>query len=188
MLTDFGIAKAVDESRNLTNFGIVGTPGYMAPEIWNGAPATPASDQYATAVMAYEMLTGEHPLDHHDGDWRKAHLERPPRPLADVAPAIDRAVAAAIETALDKEPTSRHSDVRAFAAASAAHARQAFQQSETVTHVLVAAPTAALAAEHLTATTQLSDQTISHLTEVDRTEIVRMRRRQARQALVGRRP
>jgi serine/threonine protein kinase len=92
MLTDFGIAKALDESRSLTNFGIVGTPGYMAPEIWNGAPATPASDQYSAAVMAYEMLSGEHPLEHGDGDWRKAHLERLPRPLADLAPQLDRSV------------------------------------------------------------------------------------------------
>jgi hypothetical protein len=100
---------------------------------------------------------------------------------------MDRAVAKANETALAKDPSDRHADVRAFASAAAAHTHSAFLQSEAVTQVLSASPTAIQAAEQLTATTQLSDHTISQLTDVDRTEVVRMRRRQARQALVGRR-
>src|SRR5437764_1067314 len=56
LLTDFGIAKlGVLTSRASQN--IRGTPNYMAPEMWEGHPV-PATDQYALAVMVYELLAG----------------------------------------------------------------------------------------------------------------------------------
>ena len=42
--------------------GLSGTPGYAAPEVWEGAPADIRSDLYAVGVMAYEALTGKHPF------------------------------------------------------------------------------------------------------------------------------
>lgn len=59
VLTDFGLTKAINEVKRLTQPGaIVGTPQYIAPEIWNGEPASPASDQYAMGCIFFEMLTG----------------------------------------------------------------------------------------------------------------------------------
>lgn len=43
--------------------GVIGTPMYMAPEQLAGHPATPASDQYALCVTAYEVLFGRRPFD-----------------------------------------------------------------------------------------------------------------------------
>ncbi len=42
--------------------GVSGTPGYAAPETWEGAPADVRSDLYSVGVMAYEALTGRHPF------------------------------------------------------------------------------------------------------------------------------
>lgn len=59
VLTDFGLTKAINEGKRLTQPGaIVGTPQYIPPEIWNGEPATPAADQYAMGCIFFEMLTG----------------------------------------------------------------------------------------------------------------------------------
>src|SRR5690348_9985183 len=58
-LADFGVARFMmmtSESQVIR-----GTPTYMAPEQWEGHPV-PATDQYALAVMAYELLTGHPPF------------------------------------------------------------------------------------------------------------------------------
>ena len=63
-LSDFGLAMAVaGESGSLSSTrssaGLSGTLAYMAPELWDGAKPTAASDVYALACTAYEMLTGK---------------------------------------------------------------------------------------------------------------------------------
>lgn len=55
---DFGIARDVDSDAPMTAHPI-GTPGYMAPEMWLGAPATPATDVYSAGCVVYHMITGE---------------------------------------------------------------------------------------------------------------------------------
>jgi serine/threonine protein kinase/tetratricopeptide (TPR) repeat protein len=45
--------------------GLSGTPGYAAPEVWEGAPADVRSDLYSVGVMSYEALTGKHPFAGH---------------------------------------------------------------------------------------------------------------------------
>lgn len=61
MLSDFGLAKLVGEhSLSLTESGsIVGTPHYIAPEVWEGKGTTKKSDIYALGCILYEMVTGE---------------------------------------------------------------------------------------------------------------------------------
>ena len=60
VLTDFGLVKAMENSGMNTQTGMTpGTLPYIAPEIWKGEPASPASDQYALACVLFEMLTGK---------------------------------------------------------------------------------------------------------------------------------
>lgn len=62
-VTDFGLARAfVSETTLLSKEAIAGTPGYLAPELLRGMPASTASDIYAFGVVIYEMLCGHLPI------------------------------------------------------------------------------------------------------------------------------
>lgn len=185
MLTDFGIAKALDDTRGITGIGALGTPAYMAPEICLGQPATPACDQYSLGCMAYELLTGRPPFEGDAVSLRQAHVEQRPVPLCEAAPRVSRRVGEAVDRALAKQPDRRHSDVRAFVRASKA-SEDAFRRSQQIAQVLAEAPRPQEAVQRLSAEQGLSDATISQLTDLDRTQVVRLRRQQARRALSGR--
>ena len=78
VLTDFGIAED-EESDGLTSTGmIVGSPHYMSPERWDGKKGTPATDQYALGIVAYEMLTGEPPFQGTMLAAMAAHIQSAP--------------------------------------------------------------------------------------------------------------
>ncbi len=61
MLSDFGLAKLIGEASTSVTAGggVVGTPHYIAPEVWEGQGTTRQSDIYALGCVLYEMLTGE---------------------------------------------------------------------------------------------------------------------------------
>jgi serine/threonine protein kinase len=58
VLTDFGLVKALNASGMTSSTSFLGTPNYMAPELWADEDASPASDQYALACVLVEILTG----------------------------------------------------------------------------------------------------------------------------------
>ena len=62
-LTDFGIAKIVDAPSITFSEQRFGTPGYIAPEYVQGAPASASGDLYALGVLLYQLLTGQLPYD-----------------------------------------------------------------------------------------------------------------------------
>ncbi len=63
-LTDFGLARPIDGSADLTSAGIiVGTPHYLAPELARGGSGDVSSDIYALGATLFRMLTGKPPFD-----------------------------------------------------------------------------------------------------------------------------
>lgn len=117
MLADFGIAKMTDSVTRLTATGsVVGTPVYMAPELAQGRPASAASDLYALAVMAYEMLTGRPPFT---GDSALSvlhqHVHTPPPPLSVEGSGLPAALDQVFAAALAKDPAQRPASGDAFA-------------------------------------------------------------------------
>ncbi|MBI2944939.1 MAG: serine/threonine protein kinase [Candidatus Wallbacteria bacterium] len=64
-LADFGLAKSISSQQSVLTAGgiLLGTPGYMGPEVIEGSAAGPAADVYALGVMLYEMLRGQRPFE-----------------------------------------------------------------------------------------------------------------------------
>jgi serine/threonine-protein kinase len=82
-LTDFGIAKILDAPAITFSEQRFGTPGYIAPEYLEGAPASARGDLYALGVVFYEMLTGSMPYRGRGAELLTAPLhEAPPKPSA----------------------------------------------------------------------------------------------------------
>lgn len=78
-LTDFGIATRSDTRASAGDEAPLGTPRYMAPEVIDGARATPAADWYGLGVLAFELLVGEPPFTSRDKRvLLEEHRSRPP--------------------------------------------------------------------------------------------------------------
>jgi serine/threonine protein kinase len=116
VLSDFGIVRYMDDHPGLTLTGEVpGTPKYMAPEQVLGQPATAASDTYALAVIAYEMLCGTHPF-HSDTPFGQlfAHITQEPRPPRQVNPALSPLIESVLLRGLHRDPSRRYGSAGAF--------------------------------------------------------------------------
>ncbi|MFI2433533.1 serine/threonine-protein kinase [Streptomyces sp. NPDC018693] len=106
-LVDFGIAVDAGISA-----GIAGTPAYMAPEQWTGAPASPAGDVYAATATFFECLTGHKPYPGGNlAELALQHLEQPV-PVADLPEAVRPLVLRGMAKAADERPL----DAAAFVA------------------------------------------------------------------------
>src|SRR5438105_9213953 len=113
LLSDFGIARFNSATTSISR-SIRGTPAYMAPEIWSGEP-TPASDQYALAVMAYELLTGRSPFTGRQEQVMYQHFHVSTQPLSTFNTALSTDIDAVLLKALEKKPADRFLSIGAFA-------------------------------------------------------------------------
>lgn len=115
-LTDFGVVK-IAGANALTAAGmIIGTPEYMAPEQSAGViDIGPAADQYALAVVTYEMLVGRVPFQAPTpAAVMRMHLTDPPPPPSSVIPWFPAEVETVLRRALSKEPFDRYPTVSEF--------------------------------------------------------------------------
>jgi hypothetical protein len=107
-LADFGIARLGLEDQITQTGQVLGTAAYLSPEQAMGEPSTAASDRYALAVVAFELLTGEKPFTAQNfAAQARAHVEDdPPRASErdiDVPPAVDPV----LERGMAKDPADR---------------------------------------------------------------------------------
>jgi len=114
---DFGLAAQIHTSMTRVSMAYHGTSGtgpYMAPEQWEGRIQDARADQYALAVMTYEMLAGHTPFESTDAAvLREAVLKSKVISLENVPKYVD----VAILRALSKEPAERFESCSDFAAA-----------------------------------------------------------------------
>ena len=108
-VTDFGIARTLDEEGLTADGRVLGTTDYVSPEQALGQPVTGQSDLYSLGVVLYEMLTGEVPFK---GDNQVAVAMKHVREeLPDVQvkrPEVSAALAAVVDTATAKRQQDRY--------------------------------------------------------------------------------
>jgi len=110
MVTDFGIARAMEGGARLTQTGIaVGTPTYMSPEQAVGDRHVDGrSDIYSLGVVGYQMLTGRVPFTASNSmALLLKHVSERPQPILELRPETPRALADAVERALAKSADAR---------------------------------------------------------------------------------
>jgi serine/threonine-protein kinase len=103
-LTDFGVAVKAGKKAP-----VAGTPLYMAPEQWNGATATPATDIYAATAVFFECLTGKTPFS-----GRLGHLAMQHETAAVPVAMVDQPLQALIERGMAKDPRDRPPNAMEF--------------------------------------------------------------------------
>jgi serine/threonine-protein kinase len=134
-VADFGIARLATETGVTSTGTVMGTAAYLSPEQALGEPATAASDRYALAVVAYELLTGARPFNaEHAAAQARAHVEAEP-PRAGLGTQADRALARGLE----KDPAARWPTASAMVEALDGEAAPARPQRTAPTQPVTAA-------------------------------------------------
>ncbi|HEV8629344.1 MAG TPA: serine/threonine-protein kinase [Thermoanaerobaculia bacterium] len=142
MLTDFGVARSLDEVSELTRTGmVVGSPAYMAPEQLQGAAVDGRTDLFSLGVVLYELLLRKRPFPAQSITtllYQILHED----PLADPAilRELDPSTAAVLRRLLAKAPADRFPDAAAAAAAVRHLPLEALPIDETPTVPRLAAP------------------------------------------------
>ncbi len=114
-VSDFGIARAAGYA-TLTVVGtVLGSAGYMAPEQARGQPSTAATDRYALACVAFELLTGSRPFERDDMTAEAAaHVNEEPPRLRVFDPTLPVMLDRVFAHGLAKDPAARPVSCEAF--------------------------------------------------------------------------
>jgi tRNA A-37 threonylcarbamoyl transferase component Bud32 len=136
-VADFGVASAAGLGSYTEAGSVVGTAGYLSPEQARGERATPASDRYALAVVAFELLTGSRPFERESATSEAmAHVQAPiPAASAgngDLPAEVDDVLA----RGLAKDPDARFGSAAEFVS----ELRDALSRAAGTTRIVPAAP------------------------------------------------
>ena len=114
ILMDFGAG----EPMGATGRGALGTPLYVAPELFHGAPAAISTDIYALGVLLYFLVTGQYPVMGASlPALIDAHAKGARRRLRDVRPDLPDGFATVVERAIEPDPARRFQSAGDFHAA-----------------------------------------------------------------------
>jgi serine/threonine protein kinase len=117
-LVDFGIARAEGDANEYKTEApqLRGKFGYLAPELFTGAPPSAQSDIYAAGVVLYEILTGDNPFRGREvtDSYHKALTLTPPK-ISSLRSDVQESLVQVIDGALIKEPAERYATAAEFA-------------------------------------------------------------------------
>src|SRR5437588_11833824 len=143
-VTDFGIARTLTVDGVTQTGTVLGTSNYIAPEQASGQPVDAQTDVYSLGVVLYELLAGDVPFPGENFvSVAMKHVNEPPPNLLDVRRDVPLRVAAAVDRALEKDPSQRFPSMDAFAAElEACLAELASPDGEDATMIVPRAPAA----------------------------------------------
>jgi tetratricopeptide (TPR) repeat protein/tRNA A-37 threonylcarbamoyl transferase component Bud32 len=113
VLMDFGTGEELAGTSRL-----VGTPLYLAPEIFRGEKASAQTDIYSAGVLLYYLVTGQFPVSAASmQELARAHADRQRRPVRDLRPDLHESFVRVIERSLDSDPKRRYASAGELEAA-----------------------------------------------------------------------
>ncbi len=116
-LTDFGIARAMEQTRITQVGSVVGTAAYLAPEQVRGEEATPATDVYALGVVLYQFLAGRLPYEGSSlAELAVRQQNEKPLPPTTYNDEVPETLGAAVLRALEGDPNRRYASADELAA------------------------------------------------------------------------
>ena len=120
-LADFGIARLAYETNVTATGTLLGTSSYISPEQALGDPAASASDRYALAVVAFQLLTGDKPFrGEHFAAQARAHIDEPPPIASSRRPELGTGADEVLRRGMAKDPDARWATATEFVDALAA--------------------------------------------------------------------
>jgi serine/threonine protein kinase len=115
-LSDFGIAKALDQTSHTESGSLVGTVKYLAPEQIEGHPVDGRTDLYGLTTVLYEMLCGQVPFAASDLMGAMDRLRKPAPTARKLRPDISPALDAFLQKGLARNPADRYPDAATWSA------------------------------------------------------------------------
>jgi eukaryotic-like serine/threonine-protein kinase len=154
-LTDFGIARAIEQTRITQVGSVVGTAAYLSPEQVRGEEATPATDVYALGVVLYQFLTGRLPYEGSSlAELAVRQQNEKPLPPSTYDGEVPEPLGAAVLRALEGDPNRRYASAEELSAG-----LQLGLQGEDVSLPEDATPTRMLGSETATRRLDQTDRT-----------------------------
>ncbi len=115
-LTDFGIARAIEQTRITQVGSVVGTAAYLSPEQVRGDEATPGTDVYALGVVLYQFLTGRLPYEGSSlAELAVRQQNETPLPPSTYNSDVPEPLGAAVLRALEGDTSRRYASADEFA-------------------------------------------------------------------------
>lgn len=107
-VSDFGLARAAEDSKVTPSGAVMGTPQFMSPEQCSGAPVGPQGDQYSLGIVGFQMLAGTAPFEASSVlAVVQHHYFTPPPDLQKLRDDVPDAVATIIRRCVEKDPARR---------------------------------------------------------------------------------